>query len=133
MLGAAVQRLLLIEAWKRCQLDQLTLNTGAASGHSLGKTSLMYIIPVRKLKWNRLGALLLQQATCDRNIAEAVCSANCLRMSHKEDGDDIVRVMNCGVVRPVKSRPLTQSSSSSPWLRHPRARISWQSPPRPPS
>jgi hypothetical protein len=77
--------------------------------HIPGMTSLMYIIPVRKLKWNLLGVLLLQQATCERNMADAVCKANCFRMSQRDDGVDMVRIMNCG----EKATMRTSKTSSS--------------------
>ena len=43
----------------------------------------MYINPVLRLKWNRLGVRLLRQQTNVRNMTVAVCKANCLRINQR--------------------------------------------------
>ena len=55
----------------------------------------MKINPVFKLKWNRFGFRLLKQAMYDKKIVEAVCRAKCLRISQRDEGFDIVRIMYC--------------------------------------
>ena len=57
----------------------------------------MYIRPVFRLKWNRLGVLLLRQQTYVRNMTVAVCMANCLRMSQRLSGLAIVLIMYCAL------------------------------------
>jgi hypothetical protein len=60
---------------------------------SLGRISVMYIIPVLRLRWNRFGVRLLRQHTYVRKLIAAVWSANCLRMSQRLSGESIVLIM----------------------------------------
>lgn len=59
----------------------------------LANSSVIKIKPVFKLKWKRLGLRLLRQATYDKKTVEAVCNAKCFRISHRDEGSDIVRIM----------------------------------------
>ena len=57
----------------------------------------MYIRPVLRLRWKRLGVRLLKQQTKVKNMTVAVCMANCFRMSHRLSASAIDLIMYCTI------------------------------------
>ncbi len=53
----------------------------------------MYIKPVLRLIWKRLGVRLLNEQTKVRNKTVAVCRANCFRMSQRLSGVPIAMII----------------------------------------